>query len=172
MTKNIQMKTLNAASQEEFTHLLAEIYEHSSWIPNKAWHSRPFSNIDSLHECMLKIVEDSGNEEKLKLLRAHPQLAGKEAKSGTLTDASTEEQSSANLNSLNRQEMEEITALNAQYLDAHQFPFIIAVKGHNKESIFQEFRLRSDSPTSKELPKAISQVGLIASFRLNAILED
>lgn len=170
MTKKISLSQLNTATIEEFTQELAEIYEHSSWIPNKAWSKRPFSDIESLHNEMLKIVEDSSNEEKLKLLRAHPQLAGKEAKTGTLTESSTEEQTSANLNSLNKAEMDEITSLNKLYTEAHQFPFIIAVKGHTKESIFEEFRKRVSYPTNDELNKAIWQVGLIANFRLNALI--
>ncbi|WP_435273987.1 2-oxo-4-hydroxy-4-carboxy-5-ureidoimidazoline decarboxylase [Psychrobium sp. nBUS_13] len=170
MTNTIHLNTLNTATQEEFTELLAEIYEHSSWIPNKVWSRRPFANIESLHDEMLKIVEDSSIEEKLVLLRAHPQLAGKEAKSGKLTEASTEEQSSAKLNSLNRPEMNEITALNKLYMETHHFPFIIAVKGHTKDSIFEEFRKRVNNPTNDELNKAIWQVGLIANFRLKALI--
>lgn len=168
----MNISKLNTTTQEEFTQILAEIYEHSSWIPNKAWYSRPFANIDNLHQTMFKIVEDSSNEEKLTLLRAHPQLAGKEAKDGNLTDASTEEQSAANLTALSTDEMDEITLLNSQYVDSHQFPFIIAVKGHNKASIFEAFTMRINNPTDKELPTAIWQVGLIASFRLAALLQD
>jgi 2-oxo-4-hydroxy-4-carboxy-5-ureidoimidazoline decarboxylase len=172
MTTKISIEKLNTVTQEEFTQILADIYEYSSWIPNKAWQSRPFASVDNLHQTMLKIVEDSTNEEKLKLLRCHPQLAGKEAKNGHLTDASTQEQSSANLNTLSKEEMDEITTLNNQYMDAHQFPFIIAVKGHTKASIFEEFKTRVSKPTIKEMNAAIWQVGLIASFRLADLLEN
>ncbi len=158
------------ANQAEFTQHLSGIYEHSSWIPNKAWHHRPFTSIESLHITMLKIVEDASQAEKLKLLQAHPQLAGQEAKAGTLTNASSQEQTSAKLNALNSNEMNEITQLNKTYLATHHFPFIIAVKGHNKESIFDAFRRRVNNATQIEQIEAISQVGLIASFRLNALL--
>ncbi len=172
MTDKINIQTLNAATQEAFTNVLAEIYEHSSWIPKQAWHSRPFSDVDSLHQTMLKIVEDATIEEKLALLRAHPQLAGIEAKDGALTNASTEEQSSANLNALSKEEMDEITSLNSQYMNTHQFPFIIAVKNHTKAGIFEEFKRRIANPTDEELFTAIWQVGLIATFRLAAIFKD
>ncbi|MEI6893139.1 MAG: 2-oxo-4-hydroxy-4-carboxy-5-ureidoimidazoline decarboxylase [Colwellia sp.] len=170
MIDKINIKKLNTKTQQEFTQILADIYEHSSWIPHKAWQRCPFSTVDDLHQAMLNIVENASDEEKLNLLRCHPQLAGKEAKSGDLTVASTEEQSSANLNSLSNIEMNEITILNSQYMDAHQFPFIIAVKGHTKTSIFEAFRLRINHPTNKEMNTAIWQVGLIASFRLEALL--
>lgn len=172
MINKTTIKSLNTATIDEFTHLLSEIYEHSSWIPKKAWRNRPFSNIESLHQAMLKIVEESSHGEKIKLLLAHPQLAGKEAKAGNLTDASTEEQSSANLNALNSIEMNDITQLNETYLATHHFPFIIAVKGHNKSSIFEAFRRRINNPTDIEIIEAIDQVGLIACFRLSALLTD
>lgn len=170
MSIKISLKTLNMANQAEFTQHLSGIYEHSSWIPNKAWHHRPFTSIESLHNTMLKIVEDASQAEKLKLLQAHPQLAGQEAKAGTLTNASSQEQTSAKLNALNSNEMNEITQLNKTYLATHHFPFIIAVKGHNKASIFDAFRRRVNNATQIEQIEAISQVGLIASFRLNALL--
>ncbi|GAB54525.1 urate oxidase [Glaciecola punicea ACAM 611] len=171
MTDKIDIHTLNNATQAEFIETLAEIYEHSSWIPEKVWHSRPFLSVDNLHQAMLKIVENASIEEKLTLLRAHPQLAGKEAKSGSLTTASTQEQSSANLNALSKKEMDEITSLNQQYIDTHGFPFIIAVKNHDKAGIFNEFRKRINKPYSEEVYSAILQVGLIATFRLAGILK-
>jgi 2-oxo-4-hydroxy-4-carboxy-5-ureidoimidazoline decarboxylase len=172
MTQEINLAFINSASQEDFTQLLAEIYEHSSWIPNQAWLQRPFDSIESLHQTMLKIVEDAKLEQQLALLCAHPQLAGKEAKSGELTDSSTEEQSSANLNALSREELDEITALNKQYMDAHGFPFIIAVKNHNKAGIYNEFKRRINLPTNDELHQAIWQVGLIAGFRLSSLFPE
>jgi 2-oxo-4-hydroxy-4-carboxy-5-ureidoimidazoline decarboxylase len=172
MTIKMNIGQLNLATHAQFTQFLSEVYEHSSWIPSKAWHNRPFANIANLHQSMLEIVENASHEEKLALLRAHPELAGKEAKSGDLTDASTQEQSSANLNALSQFEMNEITQLNRQYIQSHQFPFIIAVKGHTKASIFENFKTRINNPTDKELYTAIFQVGLIANFRLDALLNN
>lgn len=170
MTTEISLKTLNTATQAEFTQQLSGIYEHSSWIPNKAWHHRPFTTIESLHNTMLKIVEDASQTEKIKLLQAHPQLAGQEAQAGNLTNASSQEQTSAKLNALSTVEMSEITQLNKTYLANHHFPFIIAVKDHNKASIFEAFRRRVNNATNLEQIEAISQVGLIANFRLNELL--
>ncbi|MFT5544314.1 MAG: 2-oxo-4-hydroxy-4-carboxy-5-ureidoimidazoline decarboxylase [Glaciecola sp.] len=169
MIKDITIKKLNNLSEDDFTQVLAEIYEHSSWIPRKAWSNKPYDNMEHLHQTMLKIVEDATLEQKLALLRAHPQLAGKEAKDGTLTGSSTEEQSTANLNALSKGEMDDITELNQRYVNNHEFPFIIAVKNHDKAGIFSEFKRRINNPTDEELNVAIQQVGLIANFRLTAL---
>ena len=168
MTK-LTVNSLNNASEQEFTDALAEIYEHSSWIPKLAWHDRPFADVGHLHQTMLNIVEKATVEQKMKLLCAHPQLAGKEAKTGTLTDASTQEQASANLDALSKDEVKEISHLNDIYMTKHSFPFIIAVKRHDKAGIFNQFRKRVSNQPEVEFDEAIRQVGYIASFRLGEI---
>lgn len=172
MNSSLTINHLNDLPQERFTQALADIFEHSSWIPERAWLAKPFKNIDHLFASMLTIVEHSKLEEKLSLLCAHPQLAGKEAKTGTLTDSSTEEQSGANLNALSSHEMEDMTRLNNLYLEKHGFPFIIAVKNHDKDSIFSEFNRRIDNDCGVEFETALGQVALIARFRLDALLDD
>lgn len=171
MHTSLTINHLNDLSQAKFTQVLADIFEHSSWIPERAWLLKPFKSIDHLHASMLSIVEHATLDEKLSLLCAHPQLAGKEAKSGTLTDSSTEEQSGANLNSLSKGEMDEISCLNKLYQEKHGFPFIIAVKSHNKESIFSEFKRRANNDRDVEFNTALAQVAMIARFRLDALIQ-
>ncbi|MFT4629406.1 MAG: 2-oxo-4-hydroxy-4-carboxy-5-ureidoimidazoline decarboxylase [Arenicella sp.] len=171
MNSELTIVHLNNLPQEKFTQVLADIFEHSSWIPERAWQLRPFKTIDHLHSSMLNIVGHAKLNEKLSLLCAHPQLAGKEAKSGTLTSSSTEEQSAANLNSLNRHEMDQITHLNALYIERHGFPFIIAVKNHDKAGIFSEFKRRANNDREVEFDTALTQVAMIARFRLDALIE-
>ena len=172
MTSKLYIEDLNKATEDEFTEALKDIYEHSSWIPREAAQLRPFANVEALHQAMLKIVKQASKDQQLALLRAHPQLAGQEAKEGTLTDSSTEEQAAANLNALSNAEMQEITAFNNQYMEKHSFPFIIAVKNHTKAGIFSEFKKRINHDTNSELFTALTQVGLIATFRLSALLHN
>jgi 2-oxo-4-hydroxy-4-carboxy-5-ureidoimidazoline decarboxylase len=108
--------------------------------------------------------------EKLALLRAHPQLAGKEADAGTLTAHSTSEQDSVGLTRLTPEEKARIVALNAAYLDKHGFPFIIAVKLRTKRQIFAAFEQRVSHPRDIEFGTALSEVGKIARIRLEALL--
>lgn len=172
MSDKIHLEYLNQASPEDFTYALAEIYEHSSWIPKEALKNRPFKDVEDLHQTMMNIVKQADVDKKLTLLRAHPQLAGKEAKAGTLTQSSTEEQAAANLNALTEDEVKDITELNKQYIEKHTFPFIIAVKNHTKEGIFREFRKRISLNSDDELLNAIREVGLIARIRLAALLHN
>jgi len=161
---------LNRMSTAEFISALGGIFEHSPWVPERAAAQRPFASLDSLHGAMVLAMWAASDTEKLALLRAHPQLAGKEADAGTLTEHSTSEQNSVGLTRLSVEEKARIVALNAAYLKAHGFPFIIAVKLRSKREIFAEFDRRVNNPREIEFTTALSEVGRIARIRLEALL--
>jgi len=163
---------LNRMNTAEFTSALGGIFEHSPWVPERAAAKRPFASLDSLHGAMVLAMWAASDAEKLALLRAHPQLAGKEADAGTLTAHSTAEQDSVGLTRLTPEEKAKIVALNAAYLEAHGFPFIIAVKLRTKREIFAEFERRVNNPRDIEFTTALSEVGRIARIRLEALLGD
>lgn len=163
---------LNRMSAAEFVSALGGIFEHSPWIPDRTAAKRPFGSLDSLHGAMVAAMWAATESEKLELLRAHPQLAGKEADAGTLTAHSTSEQDSVGLTRLTPDEKARIVSLNAAYLEKHGFPFIIAVKLRTKREIFSEFERRVNNPRDIEFTTALSEVGRIARIRLEALLDD
>ena len=128
------------------------------------------ASLDSLHGAMVAAMWAAGEAEKLGLLRAHPQLAGKEAEAGTLTAHSTSEQDSVGLTRLTPDEKAKIVQLNAAYLERHGFPFIIAVKLRTKAQIFDAFEQRVQNPKDVEFTTALSEVGKIARIRLEALI--
>ncbi|HLT77105.1 MAG TPA: 2-oxo-4-hydroxy-4-carboxy-5-ureidoimidazoline decarboxylase [Ferrovibrio sp.] len=160
---------LNAMSEADFVAALGDIFEHSPWVPQRAAAKRPFSSLDSLHGAMVDVMWAASEDEKLALLRAHPQLAGREADAGTLTAHSTSEQDSVGLTRLTPEEKQRIVALNAAYLERHGFPFIIAVKLRTKSQIFAEFERRLANDREKEFATALCEVGKIARLRLEAL---
>lgn len=160
---------LNLIPLQTFTARLADIFEHSPWVPQRVAHLRPFRDAGQLHHAMVSAVAQASPAEQLALLRAHPELAGKEAQQGELTAASDGEQARAGLKALNPAEMQRITALNAAYLARHGFPFIVCVGQHTKQSLFLEFDRRLGNPREIELREALDQVAEIAALRLNAL---
>lgn len=166
----LTLADLNRMSAADFVAGLSGIFEHSPWVPERAAPQRPFGSLDSLHGAMVQAMWAAGEAEKLALLRAHPQLAGKEAEAGTLTAHSTSEQDSVGLTRLTPDEKAKIVALNAAYLDRHGFPFIIAVKLRTKREIFAAFEQRVNNPHDIEFTTALSEVGKIARLRLEALL--
>ena len=159
------IETLNVMSQTEFVVALEGIFEHSPWVAERAWAHLPYYSLNDLFEHLLAVIDEASELEKLTLLRAHPQLAGKEAKAGTLTDASLKEQLAVQLNALTPEEYKKISYWNDAYFSKFSFPFIVAVKDHNKDSLFQCFEQRLHHSHQEELSEAIKQVGMIARYR-------
>jgi 2-oxo-4-hydroxy-4-carboxy-5-ureidoimidazoline decarboxylase len=166
MVEQISISQLNALECDEFAEILADIFEHSSWIPFRAWDNRPFTSVESLHAALVTIVEASTREEQLGLLKAHPQLAGKEAKSGELTELSNSEQAQVGMNSLNQSQLQEISRLNAAYYEKFGFPFIIAVRKSTRDDIFRIWKLRLENDLESEVKTCLEQVYIIAQLRL------
>ncbi|MEO6566048.1 MAG: 2-oxo-4-hydroxy-4-carboxy-5-ureidoimidazoline decarboxylase [Casimicrobiaceae bacterium] len=166
----VQLRDLNAAPPERFIATLGDIFEHSPWVAERVLPDRPFADVAALHAAMMRRVEDASAAEKLTLLCAHPELAGREAQQGSLTAASAVEQERAGLNALTRAEMARITALNAAYRAHHGFPFIVCVGHHTKDSLMRNFEQRASSSTDVEMTLALQQVAAIARLRLDRLL--
>lgn len=166
----LTLADLNRMPAADFVASLSGIFEHSPWVAERVAGRRPFSSLDSLHGAMVEAMWAASDAEKLSLLRAHPQLAGKEADAGTLTAHSTSEQDSVGLTRLSTEEKARIVQLNAAYLEKHGFPFIIAVKLRTKAQIFAAFEQRIGNDRTTEFTTALSEVGRIARIRLEALL--
>lgn len=166
----LTLADLNRMDAAAFAASLGGIFEHSPWVAERSFAKKPFASLDSLHGAMVAAMWAAGDAEKLALLRAHPQLAGKEADAGTLTCHSTSEQDSVGLTRLSPEEKARIVKLNAAYLERHGFPFIIAVKLRTKAQIFAAFEQRVANPQDIEFNTALGEVGRIARIRLEALL--
>ncbi len=161
---------LNALSQTDFTAALAGIFEHSPWIPEATWPRRPFATVADLHAALCATLAAADSDAKLALIRAHPELAGKLAIRGELTDASLREQSGAGLDQCSPDEFAQLTELNTAYNARFGFPFILAVRGHTRESIIANMAARVDNEREVEIATALAQIERIAGFRLRDLL--
>lgn len=166
------LKALDQISREAFVAQLGGVFEHSPWVAERAVDARPFDSIAALHARMVLAVKNASRDEHLKLLRAHPELAGKEAQSGTLTDDSTSEQRGAGLTNLDAAEKVQIARLNADYRAKHGFPFIIAVRNYTRAQIFSEFARRLANDPETEMSTCLEQVFTITRLRLEAMITD
>jgi 2-oxo-4-hydroxy-4-carboxy-5-ureidoimidazoline decarboxylase len=122
-------------------------------------------------KCMPRWSASPTAPRQLALLQSHPDLAGKEAQAGAMTASSVTEQASAGLNALSKEEMADISDLNAAYKKKFGFPFIIAVRMHTKEDIFFEFRRRLSNDTVTEFANDLQNVYIITRLRLAKMLE-
>ena len=161
-------KDLNSINENEFTSIFGSIFEKSEWIATETFKQKPFENSQDLINKMIKIYESCSTEQIIIILNLHPKLAIEKK----LTSFSSKEQSGAKLDSCSKEELEEFDQLNFNYEKKFQFPFIIAVKGKNKNEILENFRTRINNDYEKEFQEAKRQVIKIALFRLNEILSE
>jgi len=163
------MTTLSELSQPDFIARLGDIFEHSPWVAERSWHARPFATLDDLHAAMVAAMHGASAAEQLALIRAHPELAGKEAAAGTLTEASTDEQRGAGLDQCSADELLRLRTLNAAYRERFGFPFVIAVKGRSRYQIMDAIEARLQNDAQTEFTTCVGEIGKIARFRLDAL---
>ncbi|MET3660475.1 allantoinase PuuE [Aquamicrobium ahrensii] len=159
--------------QASFVEAFGGIFEHSPWIAERAFGLELGPAHDSaggLHNALCRAFRSATDAERLSVLTAHPDLAGKLAQARRLTPESTVEQASAGLDALTDVERETFTRLNAAYVEKFGFPFIIAVKDNTKATILDAFRKRIDSDRDTEFATACRQVERIARLRLQDLL--
>ena len=159
--------------RDTFVGTFGGIVEHSPWVAERAFelelgaaHDRPAG----LANALARVLRTASREERMGVLQAHPDLAGKLAEATRLTEDSTAEQASAGLDALTDAERARFTELNTTYVEKHGFPFIIAVRDHDKAGILAAFERRIANDTDTEFAEACRQVERIARLRLEALL--
>ena len=159
--------------RDAFVATYGGIFEHSAWIAERAYELELGPANDTaggLHNALTRMFRSASADERMGVLTAHPDLAGKLAQAKRLTQESTSEQASAGLDALTDEERATFTELNQNYTEKFGFPFIIAVRDHDKASILQSFQRRFDQDKDTEFAEACRQVERIAEFRLRDVL--
>jgi len=157
----------NKLSKAEFISIFGNIFEKTEWVAERCYESKPYNNLDELVSKMMKIFENIEKERHLEILNSHPDLVVEKK----LTEDSKNEQKNASLNQCTDEEFVEFKKLNEEYKKKFGFPFIIAVKGKNKEEILNSFRQRITNNINLEFDEAKKQVKKIANFRLGEIIK-
>ena len=163
----IDIKKINSLDKSEFLSIFGSVFEKSKWISEKVFDKKPFKNLESFVSEIIGIYENSDNKTILEILNLHPELAVEKK----LTANSEAEQSKANLKQCTPEEFDEFKKLNIEYKKKFNFPFIIAVKGKNKNQILNYFRERIKNSKEEEFIEAKEQVKKIAIFRLEEIIK-
>ena len=160
-------------TREEFVSRFGGVFEHSPFVAERAYDAGDIAEplaAGGVHAALVKAFRASSAEERLGVLRAHPDLAGRLAIAGELTEDSRKEQAGAGLDRLSSDEHARFTALNAAYVAKFAFPFIIAVKGLGKDDILSAFERRIENAREDEFETAAQQVERIALLRLTSLL--
>ena len=158
---------INDLNKSDFLSIFGNVFEKTESVALEAFESKPFKNFEDIVLKMLNIYENYEKNKILEILNAHPELAVAKK----MTSESISEQASAKLNQCSNDEYEEFERLNTDYKKKFGFPFIIAVKGKNKDEILNNFRQRIKNSSEIEFDEAKIQVKKIALIRLKEILE-
>jgi 2-oxo-4-hydroxy-4-carboxy-5-ureidoimidazoline decarboxylase len=158
----VTINTLNEMSKSAFVETLKELVEYSPWVIERAEKQRPFCSRENLHEKIAGVIQAASEEEKMNLIQAHPHLGTRKK----VTSFSESEQKGAGLNGLSETEYERLLELNKEYVERFSFPFILAVRGKNKEDIFRSIKERLKHSKDQELSQALSEINQIVRFRI------
>lgn len=163
----------SAMDRARFVGRFGGVFEHSPWVADRAFDLELGPAHDSaagLHNALCRVFRSAPAEERLGVLAAHPDLAGKLAQAKRLTADSSREQASAGLDALTDAERAEFQQMNSAYVAKHGFPFIIAVRDNTKASILAAFQARLAQDRAAEFTTACAQVERIAALRLKDML--
>ncbi len=161
---------LNALSPAEFTRVVGPVFEHSPWIADVTASKRPFENLEQMHRALCETVRTAAVEKQLALIQAHPDLVGRAALAGTLTNESTREQASAGLGNLNPAEIAHFQKQNNAYREKFGFPFVICARLNKKEAIIAGFERRLQNDRQQEIKTALEEIFKIAELRLRDLI--
>lgn len=170
MPETLTIARLSALDRAAFLDAVGAVFEHSPWVMARVWAQRPFADRAAFDAALETVVSGAGREDRLTLIHAHPELAGKAAVRGELTADSAREQAGAGLDACSPQEFAELQRLNAAYREKFGWPFIVAVKGLTRGDVIREMARRLGRSPEEEFDEALVQILRIARFRLDELL--
>ena len=162
-----KLAELNALDRAEFTRIVGPVFEHSPWVAARTASQRPFQSREALHAALVATVSKASDEEKLSLIRAHPDLIG----DAHLTAASQAEQASAGLQDASAEEAKQFREYNRQYQERFGFPFVICARLNKKEAIARAFPFRLQNSREQEIKTALQEISKIAELRLQDLVQ-
>jgi 2-oxo-4-hydroxy-4-carboxy-5-ureidoimidazoline decarboxylase len=168
----ITLTNLNACPAGEFVAAVGPIFEHSPWIAAAVVSDRPFASRESLHAALCGVVRAAGEERQFALIRAHPDLVGREVRQHTgLTAESSREQAAAGLMDLTPGDIASFDRYNTAYKARFGFPFVICARQNKKEAILRAFPERLAHTRDEEVAAALEQIFEIARLRLEDLVQ-
>ena len=162
-----KLAELNAMDGVEFVRIVGPVFEHSPWVAARTANQRPFLSREALHAALAATVEKASEDEKICLIRAHPDLIGDDE----LTASSKREQASAGLLDATAEEAKQFREFNRQYRERFGFPFVICARLNKKEAIARAFPVRLRNSREQEIEIALQEIFKIAELRLKDLIE-
>jgi 2-oxo-4-hydroxy-4-carboxy-5-ureidoimidazoline decarboxylase len=165
-----KLSDLNAAAKDDFVATLRNVFEYSPWIAEQSATSRPFAGVNALFAAMKQVVDRAPAEQRLALIKAHPDLANKTQRAAGLTAESNAEQSSVGLDRLSDAEFDAFERVNNAYRAKFGFPYIVCARRQTRDSILRDFERRLPNDAATEMQTSIVEICRIAALRLDQLV--
>lgn len=165
-----ELSDLNSCSKGDFVAALANIFEHSPWVAEAAATMRPFAGVAALFAAMTAAIEGASDDVRLKLIKAHPDLANETQRAAGLTAESIAEQDGVGLDRLSDAEYEAFQRANDAYRTKFGFPYIACARRHTRDSILRDFERRLPNDARAEMRRSIEEICRIAALRLDQLV--
>lgn len=172
MTARTRLEQLNTCGPDAFCSALADIWEHAPWVARRVVDQRPFASTEALHRAMVAVVAGLDEPARVALFAGHPELAGEDARRGTMTAASVDEQGTLALDRLEGPEASRWDELNRAYRARFGFPFILCIRRHTRASALRAFELRLTHDRATELAHTLDEIAAITRLRLDRLVGD
>jgi len=167
----ISLAALNATTNHEFMRVLGDVVEHSPWVAERAFAKRPYLSIDDLNTKLMACIRETDRVEQIALFNRHPELAGREAVAGEMTESSTGEQGRLGLTRLPPEQFQRLSRLNRAHREKFGFPFIAALRLHQDlESVMREGEASLNNALEAEIERTLRQISAIVHGRLRRIV--
>jgi OHCU decarboxylase len=165
------MEEVDAMDARAFREAFGAVVEHSPWVAEAAQRHAPFGSPAELALAFTAAIRTGSPDQRHQLLNAHPELAGREAQAGELTEASASEQRAARLDRLTPAQLADLREINAAYRERFGFPFISCVREHSVASLLAWGRARLEREPGQEATTALAEVDKIVALRLAALVD-
>ena len=169
----MNLNNINQLDKIDFISFFGNIFEETKFITEIAETKRPFKNKEKMISAFLMIFDDLDQENKINIIKKHPDLADKVKINKGLSKLSDDEQSRSGLKDCTEDEFNMFQKLNYSFKAKFNIPYILAVRNRNKNEIIEDFRNRlNSSDIQKEIEISINQVREIAKLRLKEIIDE
>ncbi|XP_008304580.1 2-oxo-4-hydroxy-4-carboxy-5-ureidoimidazoline decarboxylase [Stegastes partitus] len=166
----MDITAVNALPYEDFVNIFGNVVEKCPIITAAVWSRRPFVSLNALEAAITEFIDNLPESGKEGILRCHPDLAGRDLQSGTLTRESREEQARAGMDTLSSGEASRMARLNEEYKTRFGFPFVICARMNDKANILRQLTERCGNERALERERGIEEVKKICRLRLQGLM--
>ena len=171
MAAKMDIASVNQLSQEDFIDRFSNVVEWTPLCAAAVSSNRPFQSLEDLYRSLCEFIDALPRDGRAAILRCLPDLAGRIAKGKALKTESTQEQASAGLGNLKKEEMQVFDSYNSSYRQKFGFPFFMSARLNNKDTILNGLKLRIANDLDTELKTGIEEVKKIMLLRLKDLVD-